>query len=101
MAQDESTISSKLSWLFENVLHPSGREYKYTEIEELTEQAGRKVAASYVGKLRRGEQENPAWDVVRVLAKVFGAPISFFFEKLSDEEMQNIKIANAIQESGV
>ena len=97
-----NVIAERLDWLFQNILHPDGREYKYIEIQNKTEKLGRKVTASYIGKLRRGEQENPAWDVVSVLAQVFNVPITFFYQQqMTEEELERIKIATVLQEEKV
>lgn len=100
--QKESIIANRLDWLFKNILHPDGREYKYTEVQDATEKIGRKVTSSYIGKLRRGEQTNPAWDVVSILAQFFGVPITFFFqEKIDEAELERFKIAATIQDENV
>lgn len=98
----KGTIAERLDWLFTNIRHPSGREYMYLEIQSATEEKGRKVAASYIGKLRRGEKDSPAWDIVDVLAQVFNVPITFFYtHTLNEEYLERIKIATAIQVNGV
>ena len=102
MPKKKKLISEKLDWLFTNIHHPDGREYMYSEIQDETERRGRKITASYIGKLRRGEQENPAWDVISVLAQVFDVPITFFYQQqMNEDELERIKIAAILQEERV
>lgn len=101
MQKQKKLVAERLNWLFENIDHPDGREYKQSEIEDLTEQEGLKVSTSYIGRLRNGKADNPSWEVLSVLATVFGVPLTFFFEELSTKEMERYKLASSLQDEDV
>jgi transcriptional regulator with XRE-family HTH domain len=48
-------------------------------IAALTQELGHPLTSSYIAQLRRGSRTNPTIDSLRVLAAVFGVPISYFF----------------------
>ena len=90
-------LADKINWLFENIRHPSGREYRYEEVEAATAENGRKITISYLSKLRRGEQNNPNWTVIRSLAQFFNVPVTYFYdETLSKDYLDQLKLAASI-----
>ena len=90
-------FAERLNWLFENVLNDEGRPYRNSDVTRGTAKIGRKVSTTYLSKLRNGEQSNPNWQVVRVLAEFFDVPITFFYEEtLSDSYKESLKVAKLL-----
>lgn len=95
---NENLIAERLDELFKTVLHPEAREYTYKEVEEGTETLGYRVSATYIWKLRRGEQSKPNWLVLRVLAQFFKVSITFFYDEEKAENKNSPVQDSKIQE---
>jgi transcriptional regulator with XRE-family HTH domain len=94
-----TTLAEKIDLLFKTFRKPDGSQYTYQEVEEGTNKA---VTGAYVWKLRTGKAENPSYKVLKVLSDFFEVPVSFFFEEeVSEEYLQNLKLATQLREDGV
>jgi len=94
-----STLAEKIDLLFKTFRKPDGSQYTYQEVEEGT---GKAVTGAYVWKLRTGKAENPSYKVLKVLSDFFEVPVSFFFEEeVSEEYLQNLKLATQLREASV
>ena len=93
------TLAEKIDLLFKTFRKPDGSQYTYQEVEEGT---GKAITGAYVWKLRTGKAENPSYKVLKVLSDFFEVPVSFFFEEeVSEEYLQNLKLATQLREAGV
>ena len=93
------TLAEKIDLLFKTFRKPDGSQYTYQEVEEGT---GKAITGAYVWKLRTGKAENPSYKVLKVLSDFFQVPVSFFFEEeVSEEYLQNLKLATQLREAGV
>jgi len=94
-----TTLAEKIDLLFKTFKKPDGSQYTYQEVEEGT---GKAITGAYVWKLRTGKAENPSYKVLKVLSDFFQVPVSFFFEEeVSEEYLQNLKLATQLREAGV
>jgi transcriptional regulator with XRE-family HTH domain len=93
-----TTLAEKIDLLFKTIKKPDGSQYTYQEVEEGT---GKAITGAYVWKLRTGKAENPSYKVLKVLSDFFEVPVSFFFEEVSEEYLQNLKLATQLREDGV
>lgn len=86
------TLADKISWLMERA-NPGGRgplsaqDVSYLMLEV----AGEKYTANAVWRLKSGEQTNPAYRVIRALAKVFGVEPGFFFDDYDEQKLGLVK----------
>ena len=86
------TLADKISWLMEHA-NPGGRgplsaqDVSYLMLEV----AGEKYSSNAVWRLKSGEQTNPAYRVIRALAKVFGVEPGFFFDELDEQQLGLVK----------
>ena len=91
MAKIPRTLAERVDWLFKHIRRPDGGEYTYQEVEAGTKELGYSVTGAYVWKMRKGKAEKPNWLIVRVLARFFKIPITFFYdEKLTEEKLARI-----------
>ena len=93
-----TTLAEKIDLLFKTIKKPDGSQYTYQEVEEGT---GKAITGAYIWKLRTGKAENPSYKVLKVLSDFFEVPVSFFFEEVSEEYLQNLKLATQLREDGV
>jgi len=94
-----SSLAEKIDLLFKTFKQPDGSEYTYQEVEEGT---GKAITGAYVWKLRTGRAKNPSYKVLKVLSDFFQVPVSFFFEEeVSEEYLQDLKLATQLREAGV
>jgi len=94
-----TTLAEKIDLLFKTFKKPDGSQYTYQEVEEGT---GKAITGAYVWKLRTGKAENPSYKVLKVLSDFFQVPVSFFFEEeVSEEYLQNLKLATQLRGAGV
>ena len=86
------TLADKISWLMKHA-NPGGRgplsaqDVSYLMLEV----AGEKYTANAVWRLKTGEQTNPAYRVIRALAKVFGVEPGFFFDDYDEQKLGLVK----------
>jgi transcriptional regulator with XRE-family HTH domain len=94
-----TTLAEKIDLLFKTFKKPDGSQYTYQEVEEGTNKA---ITGAYVWKLRTGRAKNPSYKVLKVLSDFFQVPVSFFFEEeVSEEYLQDLKLATQLREAGV
>jgi len=94
-----TTLAEKIDLLFKNFTHRDGKEFTYQEVEEGTDRA---VTGAYVWKLRTGKAENPGYRVLKALSDFFDVPVTYFFEEqVTEEYVQNLKLAADLQKTGV
>ena len=94
-----SNLAEKIDLLFKTFRKPDGSQYTYQEVEEGT---GKAITGAYVWKLRTGKAENPSYKVLKALSDFFQVPVSYFFEEeVSEEYLQNLKLATQLREAGV
>jgi transcriptional regulator with XRE-family HTH domain len=74
-----ATIAARIDRLFRVFTKPDGREYSHREVErEAFARWGERVSHAYIGQLRSGQQGNPTVKPLRLLARFFGVPVSYF-----------------------
>jgi transcriptional regulator with XRE-family HTH domain len=92
------SIAGRLEHLIATVFSPGQGPLDAQQIAALTVEAGHPLTSSYISQLRRGSRTNPTIDSLRVLATVFGVPVSYFFPtggQSSDESMVPMTAAQA------
>lgn len=93
----EGSIAARLAYLMD-IAHPPDRgPYLPDEVAEMTQRTAHPLTASYVRQLRLGSRTNPTVDSLRVLAEVFGVPITFFFDERDQATLEaDIDLAKAL-----
>lgn len=78
--QPPRLIAQRLNRLFETV-HPRGRgPFSNEEVARAIREQGGDISKQYIAYLRKGERENPRLHHLEALAKIFGVPVSYFFD---------------------
>ena len=73
-------MAQRLNRLFETV-HPHGRgPFSNEEVARAIREQGGDISKQYIAYLRKGERENPRLHHLEALAKIFGVPVSYFFD---------------------
>ncbi|WP_380162775.1 helix-turn-helix domain-containing protein [Kineococcus sp. R86509] len=73
------SIAGRLESLIASVERTGRGALDSQHIAALTHELGHPLTSSYISQLRRGSRTNPTIDSLRVLAAVFGVPVSYFF----------------------
>lgn len=76
------SFAEKLDYLLRNTYKPDGKLYTYAEIVDASEG---QLTISHLSQLRRGTRDNPTYEVIQTLARVFKIDPQYFFD--SAEEM--------------
>ena len=80
----ERTFAERLSALIEQARLDGGAPHSYREISAAIERAGGPaMSPAYLQQLATGKRVNPKIHYVDALAKLFGVPVTYFFD---DEE---------------
>ncbi|HWD06566.1 MAG TPA: helix-turn-helix transcriptional regulator [Amycolatopsis sp.] len=76
----ERTFAEKLTALIESS-RADGRPYSYREMSAAIERGGGPaMSPAYLQQLATGKRVNPKIHYVEALAKLFGVPVTYFFE---------------------
>jgi len=73
------SIAGRLEHLIATTAREGRSRLDSQQIAALTQTAGHPLTSSYISQLRRGSRTNPTIDSLRVLAAIFGVPVSYFF----------------------
>jgi transcriptional regulator with XRE-family HTH domain len=76
-------LAALVNDLFETHRHPSGREYKLSEVSAAT---GDQLTTSWLSLLRKGAIVRPGADKVQLLAQFFGVDASYFTGKQAPQQ---------------
>ncbi|EMD23358.1 helix-turn-helix domain-containing protein [Amycolatopsis azurea] len=82
----EQTFAQKLSALIDSARADEGAPHSYRELSAAIDRAGGPaMSPAYLQQLATGKRINPKIHYVEALARLFGVPITYFFE---DQEAQ-------------
>ncbi|MBE1580357.1 helix-turn-helix domain-containing protein [Amycolatopsis roodepoortensis] len=82
------TFAQKLSALIDSARANEGAPHSYRELSAAIDRAGGPtMSPAYLQQLATGKRVNPKIHYVEALAKLFGVPITYFFE---DQEAQPV-----------
>ncbi len=94
MAQ-QRTFAERLSALIESARAGGLAPHSYREISAAVERAGGPaMSPAYIQQLATGKRVNPKIHYVNALAKLFGVPVTYFFdeEPIADEPSSEAKL---------
>ncbi len=84
----EHTFAEKLSALIDSVRADEGAPHSYRELSAAIDRAGGPaMSPAYLQQLATGKRVNPKIHYVEALARLFGVPVTYFFE---DQEAQPV-----------
>ncbi|MFC9257179.1 helix-turn-helix domain-containing protein [Amycolatopsis thailandensis] len=84
----ESTFARKLTALIDSARADEGAPHSYRELSAAIDRAGGPaMSPAYLQQLATGKRVNPKIHYVEALARLFGVPITYFFE---DQEAQPV-----------
>jgi transcriptional regulator with XRE-family HTH domain len=85
------TLADKVDWLI-STAHPAGRgPYSDAEVAALIREAtGEPVTGTAITKLRSGQTANPHQRLIAAMARFFGVPPDFFFDRYDGDQARNL-----------
>ncbi|WP_410656410.1 XRE family transcriptional regulator [Amycolatopsis sp. lyj-112] len=87
------TFAEKLSALIDSVRADEGAPHSYRELSAAIDRAGGPpMSPAYLQQLATGKRINPKIHYVEVLAKLFGVPITYFFESQEPQPVGEVKL---------
>ncbi|WP_432565029.1 helix-turn-helix domain-containing protein [Kineococcus sp. SYSU DK003] len=86
---DRGVFAERLDKLFQEILHPDGRQFSLTEVAEGTAKVGPvAVTQQHLSRLRNGASRNPGLEQITAIARFFGISPKYFVG--DDEEVERI-----------
>lgn len=101
----KKSFADRLNVLMETIPNPSGAEgraWTNTELHDALHAIGVDVSRPYIGQLRSGQKDNPGTQYVGAIARVFGMPVSYFFDDDAAEQFEKeLKQLAVLRTAGV
>lgn len=101
----KKSFADRLNVLMDTIPNPSGvegRAWTNTELHDALQAIGVDVSRPYIGQLRTGQKDNPGTVYVGAIARVFGMPVSYFFDDdAADQFEKELKQLAALRTAGV